>query len=108
MNTQRRCGHMSEITENWLNTAVFGHMEHYNKSNVAPTESYKMFEYNIFFLQPFEHQQICKATLQDRLPQVSVQWGYCLFWTMHTTISITQLSKSSIRAYKTPYYQETP
>ena len=60
MNTQRRCGPMSKITENWLNTAVFDQMEHYNRSNVAPTQSYKMPEHNIFPLQPFEHQQICK------------------------------------------------
>ena len=33
MNTQRPCGRMSEITENWPNTAVYGHMERYNKSN---------------------------------------------------------------------------
>ena len=50
MNTQRRCGRMSKITENWLNSAVFGHMEHHNRSNVAPTESYKMSEHNIFLL----------------------------------------------------------
>ena len=62
MNTQRRCGPMSEITDNWLNTVVFGYMEHYNMSNVAPTESYKMSERNIFLLQPLEHQQICKPT----------------------------------------------
>ena len=62
MNTQRRCGRMSKITENWLNTAVFGHTEHYNRSNVASTESYKMSEHNIFLLQPFEPQQICKPT----------------------------------------------
>ena len=50
MNTQQRFGRMSKITENWLNTAAFVHMEHYNISNVAPTESYKMnatyFSYN--------------------------------------------------------------
>ena len=51
-----------KITENWLNTAVFGHMEHYNRSNVAPTESHKMSAHNIFLLQPLEHQQICKST----------------------------------------------
>ena len=62
MNTQRPCGRMSKITENWLNTAVFGHMKHYDRSNVAPTESHKMSEHNIFLLQPFEHQQICKPT----------------------------------------------
>ena len=28
---------MSKITENWVNTAAFGHTEHYNISNVAPT-----------------------------------------------------------------------
>ena len=61
MNTQRQCGRMSKITENWLNTAVFGHMEHYNRSNVAETESNKVYEHNIFLLQPFEHQQICKS-----------------------------------------------
>ena len=32
-------------------------MEHYNISNVAPTESHKISERNIFLLQPFEHQQ---------------------------------------------------
>ena len=62
MDTQWRCGRMSTITENWLNTAVFGHMEHYNRSNVSPTELYKMSEHNIFLLQPLEHQQICKST----------------------------------------------
>ena len=48
-NTQWRCGRMSKITANLLNTAVFGHMELYNRSNVAPTESHKMSEHNIFF-----------------------------------------------------------
>ena len=62
MNTQRRWGRMSKIIENWLNTAVLGHMEHYNRSNVAPTESYKMSQHNIFLLQPCEHQQIRKPT----------------------------------------------
>ena len=62
MNIQRRCGRMSKITENWLNTDVFGHVEHYNRSNVAPIESYKMSEHNIFLLQPFERQQICQST----------------------------------------------
>ena len=62
MNTQRRYGRMSKIIDNWLNTAVFGHMEHHNRLNVAPTESFTMFEPNIFILQPFEHQQICKPT----------------------------------------------
>ena len=62
MNNQRRYGRMCKITENWLNTVAFGHMEHYDISNVAPTESHKMFERNIFLLQPFEHQQICKPT----------------------------------------------
>ena len=62
MNTQWRCGRMSKITENLLNTAVFGHMEHYNRSNVAPTASHKMSEHNIFLLQTFEHQQSCKFT----------------------------------------------
>ena len=70
MNTQRRCGRMSKITENWLNTTVFVHMEHYDKLNVAPTESQKMSKHNIFFLQSFEHQQIHKP--KDRLSQVSV------------------------------------
>ena len=107
MNTQRRCGYMSKITENWQNTTVFGHMEHYNRSNVAPVESYKMSEHNIFLLQPFEHQHICKVYLKDRLSQVSVQEGYCLFW-MHTTLSITQLYKSPIRANKTHHCQDTP
>ena len=62
MNTQRRRGRISKITENWLNTAVFGHLEHYNRSNVAPTELYKMSEHKIFLLQPFEHQHNCKST----------------------------------------------
>ena len=57
VNTQRRYGRMSKITENWPNTAVFGHMEHYNQSNVAPTESDKMSEDNIFLLQPFEQNK---------------------------------------------------
>ena len=52
------CGRMFKSSENWLNTAAFGHMEHYNIKNVAPTASYKMSERNIFLLQPFEHQQI--------------------------------------------------
>ena len=43
-----------------MNAAAFGHMEHYKISSVTPTESYKMSEHNIFLLQPFEHQQICK------------------------------------------------
>ena len=62
MNNQRRCGRMCKITDYWLNTAAFGHMEHYDISNVAPTESDKMSERNIFLLQPFEHKQICKPT----------------------------------------------
>ena len=62
MNNQRRCGRMCKMTEYWLNTAAFGHMEHYDISNVAPTDSHKMSERNIFLLQPFEHQQICKPT----------------------------------------------
>ena len=37
-------------------------MEHFNGSNVAPTESYKMSEHNTFLLQPFEYQEICKPT----------------------------------------------
>ena len=53
---------MSKITETWLNTAAFGHIQHYNISNVAPTVSYKMSERNIFLLQPFEPQQICEPT----------------------------------------------
>ena len=48
-----------------------------------------------------------QSYLKDRLSQVSVQWGYCLFWMMHTTLSITQLYESPIRANKTPYCQET-
>ena len=61
MYTQRRCGRMSKITENWPNTAVLDHMEHYNRSNVAPRESHNMSEHNMFLLQPFEHQQICES-----------------------------------------------
>ena len=60
MYTQRQYGRRSKITENWLNAAAFGHMEHCKISSVAPTESYKMSERNIFLLQLFEHQQICK------------------------------------------------
>ena len=60
MNTQRRCGCMSKITEKFLSAAVFGHMEHDGRSNVAPTKSYKMSEQNKFLLQPFKHQQISK------------------------------------------------
>ena len=37
-------------------------MEHYDISKVAPTESHKMSERNMFLLQPFEQQQICKPT----------------------------------------------
>ena len=62
MNNQWRYGRMCKSTEIWLNSAAFGHMEHYDISNVAPTESHKMSERNIFLLQPFEHQQICKPT----------------------------------------------
>ena len=62
MNNQRRCGRMCKITENGLNIAAFGHMEHYDIWNEAPTESHKMSERNIFLLQPFEHQQIGKPT----------------------------------------------
>ena len=62
MNNQRRCGRMCKITENGLNIAAFGHMEHYNIWNEAPTESHKMSERNIFLLQLFEHQQIGKPT----------------------------------------------
>ena len=53
MNNQRRRGRLSKIIEKWLNTAVIGHMEHYNRSNVAPTESHKMSEQNVFIRQPF-------------------------------------------------------
>ena len=45
-----------------MNIAAFGHMEYNYILNVAPTESYKMSECNIFLLQPFEHQQIFKPT----------------------------------------------
>ena len=62
MNNQRRRGRICKITESWLNTAAFGHMEHYNISKVAPTESHNMYERHIFLLQPFKHQQICKST----------------------------------------------
>ena len=110
MNTQQRCGRMSKIIENSLNTAVFGHVEHYNRSNVAPTESYKMSEHNIFLLQPCEHQQIRKPTTKTdcRRSGYSEVIHYCLFWMMRTTLSITQLYKSPIRANKKPYCQETP
>ena len=37
---------MFKIIENWLNTAAFSHIEHYNISNVAPTESHQMSERN--------------------------------------------------------------
>ena len=95
MNTQRRCGRMSKTTENWLNAAVFGHMEHYSISNVPPTEL-------------FAHQQICITYLKERLSQGSAQWSYCLFIMMHSILSITQLYKLPIRANKTPHCQETP
>ena len=62
MNNQRRRGRMCKITENWLNTAAIGHVEHYNISNVAPTKSDKMSERNVFLLQPFKHKQTCKPT----------------------------------------------
>ena len=62
MNNQRRRGRVCKVTENWLNTATVGHMEHYNILNVAPTESHKMSERNIVLLQPLEHQQLCKPT----------------------------------------------
>ena len=66
MKTQRRCGRICLNSQKyWLETAAFGHsVEHYNISSVAPTESYKMSERNIFLLQPFEHQQICKLKRQ--------------------------------------------
>ena len=62
MSNQRRCGRMCKITENLLNIAAFGHMEHYDIPNAAPTELHKMSERNIFLLQLFEHQQICNPT----------------------------------------------
>ena len=62
MNTQQRCGRMSKITEICQNSAAFGHIQHYNISNAAPSESYKMSERNIFLLQPVEPQQICEHT----------------------------------------------
>ena len=96
MELSRRCGHMSNITEDWLNTTAFGHMENYNLSNVALTELYKMSKCNIF-PQPFGHQQICKTYLKDRLSQVSVQWSDWLFWIMYTAISMTKLYKSLIQ-----------
>ena len=55
MNTQRRCGRMSKISENLVNTTAFGHMENHNISNVAATESYKMSERKLFLLQPLEY-----------------------------------------------------
>ena len=94
---------MSNNTGNWLNAAVFGHMEHYNRSNVAPTESHKMSEHNIFLLQPFEYQQIY---IKDRPSQISVQWSYCLFWTMPTTLSITQLYRSPICTNQTKHLSD--
>ena len=62
MNTQQRCDRMSKITETWLNTAAFDHIQHYNIANIAPTESHKMSECIIFLLQPFEPQQIWEPT----------------------------------------------
>ena len=54
---------MSKTTETGLITAAFGHIiQHYNISNVAPTELYKMSEHNISLLQQFEPQQICEPT----------------------------------------------
>ena len=108
MNNQRRCGRMCKITEHWLNTAAFGHMEHYNISNVAPT----MWLGQDVWTQHISPTSVRAQTnlqtyLKDGLSQVSVQLGYCLFWMMHTTLSITQLYESPIRAVKTPYCQET-
>ena len=60
MNSQRRCECMSKITENIMNTSASGHMEHYDISNVAPTEPCKISELNIFRIQPFVGQQACK------------------------------------------------
>ena len=51
-----------DVIMNWLNTAASGHMERCNLSNVAPTESCKMSERNIFLLQLFEYQQTYKPT----------------------------------------------
>ena len=89
MNNQRGCGRTCKITENWLNIAAFGHMEHYNISNVSSNR----------IAQDVWMQHISPTTiraptnlqtyLKDRLSQVSVQWGYCLFWMMRTTLSIT-------------------
>ena len=66
-----------------------------------------MSERNIFLLQPFEHQQICKHTWKTGYRRSAYSGGYCLFWMMHTTLSIIQLYESPIRANKTPYCQET-
>ena len=62
MNTQQRCGRVSKITKTWLNSAACGHIQRHNISNVAPIESHKMSEHNIFLLQQFEPQQICELT----------------------------------------------
>ena len=110
MNTQRRCGRVSKITENWLNTAVFGNMEHYNKSNVAPTESHKMSEHCIFLLQPFEHQQICKPTQKTGyLRSAYSEVNACFEWCTQPYQKLQNIkNKSPIRLNKTPYCQEPP
>ena len=95
---------MSKIPENRPNTDAIGRMEPYNLSNVAPTESYKISEGNIVLLQPFEHQQICKPTY--KIGHRRSAYSFYLSWMIHTTLPITQLHKSQIRANKTPYWQE--
>ena len=48
------------LSETGLCTFCSTDMEHYNRSNVAKTESFRISEHNIFLLQPFVHQQIRK------------------------------------------------
>ena len=85
-------------TKIWSQVQNHRKLTEYNTSNVAPAESYKMSERNVFLLQPTN----LKTYLKDRLSQVSVQWSYCLFWMMHTTLRLTQRYKSPIRVNKTP------
>ena len=66
MNTQRRCGRVSKITENGL--AVLGHMEHYNISNVTPTVWNKVCECKVFLLQPFNSSINKSENIAKRQP----------------------------------------
>ena len=99
MNNQRWCGRVFKITEYWLNTGLFGHMEHYDRSNVAPTEWYNMSEHHMFLLQPFQYQQIGKPSYKTGYSR-SAYSEVVLLCMMHTTLSINQQNKSPFRANK--------